>query len=261
MLCCARGHSFDLARAGYCNLLQPQDRRSSTPGDDDETVRARARWLERGLGLPLARALAARIEALALPSGAAVLDAGCGDGYFLSRLAAGRTLDACGVDLSLAAIRRAARRMPGATWLVANADRRLPVPDGSLGLVLSIFGRRNGPELARALAPAGRLIAVVPGPDDLIELREAVAGRRVLLDRADGAIAALAPYLALDERHRSSFQSRLDESAIQDALRLTYRGARTRERERAARLTGLDATLSSEILVFRISPGAGRHSA
>ena len=30
---CPRGHSFDIARRGYVNLLQPQDRRSKKPGD------------------------------------------------------------------------------------------------------------------------------------------------------------------------------------------------------------------------------------
>jgi 23S rRNA (guanine745-N1)-methyltransferase len=30
---CPKGHSFDIARSGYINLLQPQDRRSKDPGD------------------------------------------------------------------------------------------------------------------------------------------------------------------------------------------------------------------------------------
>ena len=32
-LLCPRGHSFDVARSGYINLLQPQERRSKQPGD------------------------------------------------------------------------------------------------------------------------------------------------------------------------------------------------------------------------------------
>ena len=39
-LVCANRHSFDVARSGYVNLLQPQDKRSKNPGD---TVRNRAR--------------------------------------------------------------------------------------------------------------------------------------------------------------------------------------------------------------------------
>src|SRR6266581_4620206 len=44
---CPRGHSFDIARSGYINLLQPQDRRAKSPGDSAEVVAARRRFLER----------------------------------------------------------------------------------------------------------------------------------------------------------------------------------------------------------------------
>ena len=37
-LLCPRGHSFDVARSGYINLLQPQDRRSKHPGDTSVAV-------------------------------------------------------------------------------------------------------------------------------------------------------------------------------------------------------------------------------
>ena len=44
---CARGHSFDVARSGYINLLQPQDRRSKQPGDTADAVAARRRLHDR----------------------------------------------------------------------------------------------------------------------------------------------------------------------------------------------------------------------
>ena len=37
-LVCSQSHSFDVARSGYINLLQPQDRRSPAAGDRDEAV-------------------------------------------------------------------------------------------------------------------------------------------------------------------------------------------------------------------------------
>jgi len=49
---CERGHSFDVARSGYINLLQPQDRRAKSPGDSAEVVAARRRFLER-FAIPL----------------------------------------------------------------------------------------------------------------------------------------------------------------------------------------------------------------
>ena len=45
---CPRTHSFDVARSGYVNLLQPQDRRSSRPGDSAVVVHARRRLLAQG---------------------------------------------------------------------------------------------------------------------------------------------------------------------------------------------------------------------
>ena len=45
---CPRKHSFDIARSGYINLLQPQERRARNPGDTAETIAARRRLHDRG---------------------------------------------------------------------------------------------------------------------------------------------------------------------------------------------------------------------
>src|ERR1017187_10884104 len=50
---CPRGHSFDVARSGYINLLQPQERRSKEPGD---TAIARRMRVDRGPARRIARA-------------------------------------------------------------------------------------------------------------------------------------------------------------------------------------------------------------
>src|SRR4030081_1910804 len=83
-LFCPRGHSFDVARSGYINLLQPQDRRSKQPGDTAAAVAARRRLHDRGVTAPLMRAIA---EMLAATPSDIVLDAGCGDGFNLGTLA------------------------------------------------------------------------------------------------------------------------------------------------------------------------------
>ena len=78
-LFCPRGHSFDVARSGYINLLQPQDRRSRQPGDTAEAVAARPRLHDRGVTEPLLHAIA---QMMAPSPGDIVLDAGCGDGFY-----------------------------------------------------------------------------------------------------------------------------------------------------------------------------------
>src|ERR1039457_4363049 len=81
---CLRGHSFDIARSGYINLLQPQDRRSRQPGDTAAAVAARRRLHDRGVTGPLLDSIA---EMLAASPDDTVLDAGCGDGFYLGALA------------------------------------------------------------------------------------------------------------------------------------------------------------------------------
>src|SRR4029077_9424771 len=78
-LLCARGHSFDVARSGYINLLQPQERRSKQPGDTPAALRARRQLHDRGTPGPLLRAIA---ELLAPAPADIVLDAGCGEGFY-----------------------------------------------------------------------------------------------------------------------------------------------------------------------------------
>src|SRR6266404_898211 len=89
---CPRGHSFDVARSGYINLLQPQDRRSRRPGDTAAAVAGRRRLHDSGVTAPLLNAIAKMIDASA---GDVVLDAGCGDGFYLGALASQTGFAAC----------------------------------------------------------------------------------------------------------------------------------------------------------------------
>src|SRR5271165_2173030 len=100
-LVCGRGHSFDAARSGYFNLLQPQDKRSKQPGDTAEAVKGRRRLHELGVTQPLLRGIAEMAHASRED---VVLDAGCGDGFYLGTLAREIGFDAHGVDISTAAI-------------------------------------------------------------------------------------------------------------------------------------------------------------
>ncbi len=46
---CANGHSFDIARQGYVNLLPVQHKRSKQPGDSKAMVLARTEFLNSGI--------------------------------------------------------------------------------------------------------------------------------------------------------------------------------------------------------------------
>src|SRR5580698_3589506 len=132
---CARGHSFDVARSGYINLLQPQDRRSKQPGDTAAAVEGRRRLHDLGVTAPLLLTIAAILEPRREDI---VLDDGCGEGFYLGELARQIGFDAHGVDISIPAIDTAARRYPPCEWIVANADRFLPYADHTFSIVTSI---------------------------------------------------------------------------------------------------------------------------
>lgn len=178
------------------------------------------------------------------------LDVGCGEGTLTARLFASRDIRGCGVDLSTAAIRLAARLAPDLTWIVANADRGLPFADGSVDLALSIFGRRPASELRRVLAPRGTLLVVVPGEDDLIELRQAAQGEGRTQERVGDALAQLAPHFELVARSTWRHRARHDRDALIDALAMSYRGARASERLRLSSVSSLDVTLAADILAL-----------
>lgn len=179
---CGLGHSFDIARQGYVNLLPVQHKRSRDPGDSKDMVAARRRFLEAGHYRPITEAVS-RIVLAQAPAGATLscLDAGCGEGYYLRELTRywqaraddERALTLLGVDISKWAVLAAAKRHEAATWVVGT-NAHLPVQDSSLDVVLCLFGFPVYPEFARVLKPGGVLLRVDAGPDHLRELREII---------------------------------------------------------------------------------------
>ncbi len=179
----------------------------------------------------------------------AVLDAGCGEGHHLAAIKRGS--DANGVDISAYAVEAAAKRYRDCIWIVANADRFLPYPAGSFGLVMSINARLNASEFRRVLADRGRLLVAIPSPEDLLELRAAVLGSGEERDRVERTVTTFSEGFALERHERVRQTARLDRSAIGDVMTSSYRALRTRERERLAQLDEMDVTLGRDLLLFR----------
>jgi 23S rRNA (guanine745-N1)-methyltransferase len=228
---CARGHSFDVARSGYINLLQPQDRRSKQPGDTADAVAARRRLHDRGVTAPLLDAIASMVK---VTTDDVVLDAGCGEGFYLGSL----DCDAHGVDISLPAIEAAAKRYPDCEWVVANADRFVPYAGATFTRVLTITARMNSGEFRRVLRDDGRLLVAIPAPDDLVELRG--AGR----DRVERTIETFANDFTIIDQWRATTAADLDRDAVHDVLLSIYR-PRSVERVEPMRVT-----FSLDLLLF-----------
>ncbi len=247
---CPAGHSFDVARRGYVNLLQPQDRKAPVPGDSRDAVEARASLVAAGVNRALGEEVARILDDRGLADGAVVADLGCGTGDVLRRLASTRALTGVGIDLSTAAIEHAAREDSPLAWVVANADRRLPLLDHSVDVVLSLHARRHPEECARVLKASGALIVAVPAPDDLIELRQRVQGAGLERDRVEPLLAEHAGRFTLRARTAVRDRVRLGRDLVRALLRATYRGGRRSDAERVDALDGLEVTLASEVCVF-----------
>lgn len=203
-----------MARSGYVNLLQPQDKKSKQPGDTPAAVAGRRRLHDLGVTEPLFAAIAEMAGAGASDS---VLDAGCGDGYYLGSLQKLTGCEAHGVDISIPAVDAAAKRYPEVEWIVANADRAVPYATSSFSLVMSITARMNAPEFRRVLREDGRLLVAIPAPDDLVELRG--VGR----DRVERTLETFAGAFRLVKQGRVTTTAALDEAAVEDIRHAIYR--------------------------------------
>jgi len=233
-----------VARSGYINLLQPQDRRSKRPGDTPAAVAARRRLHDLGVTEPLLAGIAELAQA---SPGDIVLDAGCGDGFYLGSLVRQSGCAGHGIDISIPAVEAAARRSPpgtaGCEWIVANADRFVPYADQSFSMILSITGRMNAGEFRRVLRDDGRLLVALSAPDDLIELRSRAGkpGR----DRVPQALETFAPQFKLIGRSQVTTAADLDAAAVQDVLLSIYRPLRSQP------VDAMRVTFSLDLLLFR----------
>jgi len=189
---CPAGHSFDIARQGYVNLVPG---RADTP----EMVEARESFLRAGHFRPLSAALAE--EARAEEARGPVVDLGAGTGHHLAAvldaLPAARGI---AIDASPAALRRAARSHERAAAVGADAWKPLPLRDGIATIVLSVFAPRNASEMARILSRSGALIAITPTTRHLHELVGPLGLLSVPDDKEDRLDSQLASHFTLARR-------------------------------------------------------------
>jgi len=176
-LTCAAGHCYDIAKEGYVNLLLAHQKASGSPGDTREMLLSRRAFLEAGHYALLSdriNALAAKSLGSTKSRRTIVLDTGCGEGYYLSRLARHLDADGCGLDISREAVRLASARDKSATYVAASALRVLPFPDRAFDVLLTVFAPRNPLEFRRILRAGGVWLAAVPADGHLAQLQAAL---------------------------------------------------------------------------------------
>jgi 23S rRNA (guanine745-N1)-methyltransferase len=170
-LVCPNRHSFDIARQGYVNLLTVSQKHSLNPGDTREQVLSRRAFLDAGYYAPILNALTNTAKELGITG--PILDVGCGEGYYSAHLAQALEAELVGFDISKEAVRCAAAKYKGHTWLTATAAH-IPVRDGSAQLITSLFALTLPEEFARVLADDGYYFQVLACQDHLLSLKSII---------------------------------------------------------------------------------------
>ncbi len=262
---CVNAHAFDVAREGYVNLLLPQHRHSKDPGYSKEMIAGRRDFFGAGHYQPLADGVADVIMSY-LPDrdGRVVLDAGCGEGYYLRRLRERLTargqeagLIRCGLDISRHGIRAAARRDPAGLYAVAGTYR-MPVLPRRADILLAQFSPVSADDFRRVVPPGGVVLVGGPGEDHLFSFKELLY--ETPAHHQPAAQLSAEPGFELITTHRIRYKLKVrGPGQVASLLGMTpfYWSA---DRETRARLAGLD-TLDTEVDVavhaYRRAPDAG----
>ena len=179
---CLNNHSYDIASKGHINLLLANQKKTKDPGDSKEMMEGRRDFLNKGYYHTFSEALNEVIISNISGYNVNILDAGCGEGYFLSRLkeaiyrkecnyAENKKFNFFGVDISKAAVTYAAKRDKKINFIVGS-NFNLPIMSNTIDIIIRNFAPSDEVELKRVLKDNGKLVVVTPGIQHLYGLKE-----------------------------------------------------------------------------------------
>ncbi|OLF15243.1 putative RNA methyltransferase [Actinophytocola xanthii] len=247
---CASGHVFDIARQGYVNLVAGS---APVAGDSAEMVAARSAFLAAGHFRPITDAV---VAAASPAAGGCVVDLGAGTGHYLAAvLDAGPDRVGLALEVSKAALRRAARAHPRLGAVGCDVWAALPVRDETVSLVLNVFAPRNPAELARVVRPGGGLVVVTPTVAHLAGLVQELGLLTVAPDKSSRTAAALSPYFGLSTQEECEFDMELPHEDVLSLVGMGpsawHVGAATLRERMAALPDPVRVTASVLVTAFR----------
>ena len=164
---CQNRHTYDEAKEGYVNLLLAQHKKSKNPGDNDEMIKSRQAFLNKGYYSFLSSEIVKIIASTKEEFNQNILDVGCGEGYYMDEVKkaskkANQNLSLCGIDISKTAVKLAGKRKMDALISVSSAYN-LPFFDNTFNTIVSVFSPILASEIERLLKNKNSQIIMV-GP-------------------------------------------------------------------------------------------------
>lgn len=235
-----RQHAFDVAKQGYVNLLPVQNKHSKNPGDSEESIAARRRFLAAGLYQSLQDGLYDFCARLLPANQSKVhwLDIGCGEGYYTERFLQLKPTSLVALDISKPALVATAKRLNAVTsatqkfCLVASAAQ-VPLADNAVTVLTSIFSPILPEEFHRLVEDNGYVVIAKPAVNHLIEMREGLFAQIVAHD-SEKFIDELAPYFHLVSQTSIQRTIALSVSQLVDLLAMTPYAYRAQPARREA---------------------------
>ena len=263
-------HPFDVARQGYVNLLPVQQKKSKAPGDSQQSIDARKRFLNAGHYQPLNDLICQTMAALLTAKKASLeqkeklikwLDIGCGEGYYTQAMAQTGMDVLIAADISKPAVVEMAKtsKALGRLWyqpvkddsatevikaaaiypLVTSAAH-LPLRAHSINGISSIFSPILPEAFNEVLSDEGYLIIAKPDIGHLATMREALFDD-VREHDSDKFLQELAPYFKLLQTHHISSRLKLSAEELADLMTMTPYAYRARGEKRQALLVEVAA--------------------
>ncbi len=241
-------HCFDISSSGHVNLCPGR----ATGGDDKKAVRSRTEFLNLGYYQPIADKVCNILSEL--NNECAVVDAGCGEGYYTNRIAQSVGAVTYGFDLSKEAIISASKsaKRQGISNAIFGVGGiyDLPVANESADAITNIFAPCAEEEFTRILKAGGLLVVVTAGKNHLYGLKSAIYDTVHLNEeRAD-----MPKNMIFEGKHNVSYKIQLNDSeSIRNLFSMTPYSYRTSEKDmqKLLALESLETEVEVDIFVYR----------
>lgn len=246
---CGAGHAYDRSRFGYYNFLLGAS--GGVHGDNKMMVAARREFLSHGFYEPLAERIAQICNELCTHN-AKVLDIGCGEGYYTSKIfekCKQKCAYMAAFDISKDAVRETAKKKCAEEYAVASAYH-MPIGDESIDVAVNAFSPLAREEIYRSLKNGGYFVMAIPAEEHLFGLKSAIYDTPYKNEVADTALEGFSLISEDELKYELNLNTQED---IRSLFMMTPYAYRTNEkgRERVLALNSLQTYAHFIILTYR----------